>query len=138
MHLGRQDVLKVELVGAEALTLITQLFVHASILKVRHPALGKRCYEEWVETMRRSDRLLDAILALGGRPSSRVATTLSFSEDPIGIFEADITLAEHWVTHLENTAAAISGSATSTLSELIDAERASLDWRRQQRDNLRF
>jgi bacterioferritin len=125
---------------SEALTVITQLFLHASILKAREHPLAGRCYREWVETMRRSDRLLEGILDLGGRPSSRKATRLELGRAPRRIFELDIARAERWVALLETTAAdcgaAGSDEIASMLRELRDAESVSLDWRRSQRDEL--
>jgi bacterioferritin len=117
---------------SDALTVITQFFLHASILKAREHPLARRCYQEWVETMRRSD--------LGGRPSSRKATRLELGRAPRRIFELDIARAERWVALLESTAAdcASTGSdeTASMLRELLDAESVSLDWRRSQRDEL--
>jgi bacterioferritin (cytochrome b1) len=125
---------------SDALTVITQFFLHASILKAREHPLARRCYQEWVETMRRSDRLLEAIVDLGGRPSSRKATRLELGRAPRRIFELDIARAERWVALLESTAAdcASTGSdeTASMLRELLDAESVSLDWRRSQRDEL--
>jgi bacterioferritin len=125
---------------SEALTVITQLFLHASILKAQEHPLAKRCYQEWVEIMRRSDRLLEGILDLGGRPSSRIATRLELGRVPRRIFELDIARAKRWVALLEATAAeCVSAGAHETASmlrELLDAESVSLAWRRSQRDEL--
>ena len=63
---------------SEALGVITQLFFHASVLKALDHPLAKRCYAEWVATMVRSDRLLEAVLRLGGRPASRRATRTTY------------------------------------------------------------
>ena len=75
---------------SEALSVITQLFLHTSILKTQRHPLAKRCYQEWVETMRRSDRLLEGILDLGGRPASRKATRLELGRESRRVFELDI------------------------------------------------
>ena len=125
---------------SEALTVITQFYLHASILKAQGHPLAKRCYQEWVETMRRSDRLLGCILDLGGRPSSRRPTHLGLGREPRRVLELDIALAERWVALLKTTATACvtsgSGLAVSTLRELLEAERSSLDWRCRERDQL--
>jgi bacterioferritin len=125
---------------SEALAVITQLFLHASILKAREHPLAARYYQEWVETMRRSDNLLQGILALGGRPSSREPTHLDLGREPRRILELDIALGERWVAALEATAAdcAAEGSdeTASMLRELLDAESTSLDWRRSQLNEL--
>ena len=136
----QQTVGRLDAALSDALTVITQFFLHASILKAREHPLARRCYQEWVETMRRSDRLLEAIVDLGGRPSSRKATRLELGRAPRRIFELDIARAERWVALLESTAAdcASTGSdeTASMLRELLDAESVSLDWRRSQRDEL--
>jgi bacterioferritin len=125
---------------SEGLPVITQLFLHASILKARGHPLAPRYYQEWVETMRRSDNLLQGILALGGRPASREAARLDLGREPRRILELDIALGERWVAVLGATAAdcAAEGSneTASMLKELLDAESASLDWRRSQRDEF--
>jgi bacterioferritin len=125
---------------SESLAVITQLFLHASILKARGHPLAPRYYQEWVETMRRSDNLLQGILALGGRPSSREPARLELGREARRILELDITLGERWVATLGATAAncAAEGSdqTASMLRELLDAESASLDWRRSQRDQF--
>jgi len=121
---------------SESLAVITQLFLHASILKARGHPLAPRYYQEWVETMRRSDNLLQGILALGGRPSSREPARLDLGHEARRILELDIALGERWVAALGATAAncAAEGSdeTASMLRELLDAENASLDWRRSQ------
>jgi bacterioferritin len=124
----------------EALAVITQLFLHASILKARGHPLAPRYYQEWVETMRRSDDLLQGILGLGGRPSSREPTRLNLGREPRRILELDIALGERWVAALGAAAAdcAAEGSdeIASMLSGLFDAESKSLDWRRSQLGEL--
>lgn len=121
---------------SEALPVITQLFIHASILKAQEHPGAQRCYQEWVETMRRSDRLLVGILALGGRPSSREPTHLELGREPRRILELDIALSARWIAVLEATATACAvdgyDEIVSMLGELLEAERASLDWRRNQ------
>ena len=123
---------------SESLAVITQLFLHASILKARGHPLASRYYQEWVETMRRSDNLLQGILVLGGRPASREPARLDLGREPRRILELDIALGERWVAALRATAAdcAAEGSdeTASMLRELHDAESASLDWRRSQWD----
>jgi bacterioferritin len=125
---------------SEALGVITQFFLHASILKAQGHPLGPRYYREWVETMRRSDNLLQGILTLGGRPSSREPTRLDLSREPRRILELDIALGERWLAILGAAAAdcAAEGAdeTASMLRELLDAEHASLDWRRSQQDEL--
>jgi bacterioferritin len=125
---------------SESLAVITQLFLHASILKAQGHPLAPRYYQEWVEMMRRSDNLLQGILALGGRPSSRESARLDLGREARRILELDITLGERWVATLGATAAncAAEGSdqTASMLRELLDAESASLDWRRSQRDEF--
>jgi bacterioferritin len=125
---------------SEALAVITQLFLHASILKAQGHPLATRCYREWVETMRRSDNLLQGILALGGRPASREPTRLELGRGAQRILELDIALGERWVATLEAAAAdcAAEGSdeSASMLRALIDAESTSLDWRRSQQAEL--
>lgn len=137
---AEQTIAHLDTALAEALTPITQFFLHASILKAQGHPLATRCYREWVETMRRSDHLLEGILALGGRPSSREPTRLSLAREAREILALDIALGERWVGALEAAAAgcAAEGAAetVSMLRELIDAERTSLDWRRSQRDEL--
>ncbi|MBW2542812.1 MAG: hypothetical protein JRF15_12030 [Deltaproteobacteria bacterium] len=125
---------------SESLQVITQLFLHASILKHRGHPLAPRYYQEWVDTMRRSDNLLQGILALGGRPASREPARLNLGREPQRILEFDIALGERWIAALEATAAdcAAEGSdeTASMVGELLEAERASLDWRRSQRTEL--
>jgi len=125
---------------SEALAVITQLFLHASILKAREHPLAARYYQEWVETMRRSDNLLQGILALGGRPSSREPARLDLGREPQRILELDIALGERWVAALGATAANCAAEGpdetASMLRELLDAESASLDWRRSQLNEL--
>jgi len=125
---------------SESLQVITQLFLHASILKDRGHPLAPRYYQEWVDTMRRSDNLLQGILALGGRPASREPARLDLGREPLRILELDIALGERWVSALEATAvnctADGSDETASILIELLDAESASLDWRRNQRDEF--
>jgi len=125
---------------SESLQVITQLFLHASILKDRGHPLAPRYYQEWVDTMRRSDNLLQGILALGGRPASREPARLDLGREPRRIFELDVALGERWVAVLGATAAdcAAEGSdkTASMLRELLDAESASLDWRRSQQDEF--
>ena len=120
---------------------ITQLFLHASILKDRGHPLAPRYYQEWVDTMRRSDNLLQGILALGGRPASREPARLDLGREPRRILELDIALGERWVAALEATAtnctAEGSDETASMLIELLDAESASLDWRRNQLGRIR-
>jgi bacterioferritin len=90
--------------------------------------------------MRRSDKLLEGILTLGGRPSSRRPTRLDLDREPRRILELDIALGERWVGTLKATAAdcAAEGSdeTVAMLGELFDAESASLDWRRSQQGEL--
>lgn len=135
-----QTIRRLDAALSEALTVITQFFVHASILKAQKHQAAKRCYLEWVDTMRRSDRLLEGILHLGGRPSSREPMHLELGRTPRRIFELDIALAERWLARLETTAAdcACGGldETTSMLRELLDAESVSLEWRRSQGDEL--
>ncbi len=125
---------------SEALTVITQLFLHTSILKAQGHHLAPRYYQEWVETMRRSDHLLEGILALGGRPSSREPMRLDLGRVSRHILELDIALGERWIASLKAIAAGCaaegSDSTTSLLRELIEAESTSLDWRRSQRGEL--
>ena len=125
---------------SESLQVITQLFLHASILKDRGHPLAPRYYQEWVDTMRRSDNLLQGILTLGGRPASREPARLDLGREPRRILELDIALGERWVAALEATAtnctAEGSDETASILIELLDAESASLDWRRNQRDEF--
>jgi len=125
---------------SESLQVITQLFLHASILKDRGHPLAPRYYQEWVDTMRRSDNLLQGILALGGRPSSREPARLDLGREPRRILELDIALGERWVAALganeADCAAEGSVETASMLRELLDAESASLDWRRSQRDEF--
>ena len=125
---------------SEALTVITQLFLHASILKADGHALAPRYYQEWVETMRRSDNLLQGILGLGGRPSSREPTRLDLGREPRRILELDIALGERWVAVLGAAAADCAGEGSdetaSMLKKLFDAESTALDWRRSQVDEL--
>jgi len=125
---------------SESLAVITQLFLHASILKDRDHPLAPRYYQEWVETMRRSDNLLQGILALGGRPASRKPGRLDLGRNPRRILELDIALGERWVVALgvtaTNCAAEGSDETASMLRALLDAESASLDWRRSQLDAL--
>jgi bacterioferritin len=65
---------------------------------------------------------------------------LNLGREPRRIFELDIALGERWITILEATAAdcAAEGSSetVSMLRELLDAENASLDWRRSQQNEL--
>jgi bacterioferritin len=133
-----QTVARLSAALSESLAVITQLFLHASILKARGHPLAPRYYQEWVDTMRRSDNLLQGILALGGRPASREPARLNLGREPRRILELDIALGERWVAALEATAAdcAAEGSdeTASMLRELLDAESASLDWRRSQQD----
>ena len=142
MNRDRTDSIVAHLDAAlsEALAVITQLFLHASILKARGHPLAPRYYREWVDTMRRSDKLLEGILALGGRPSSREPTRLDLDREPRRILELDIALGERWVAILgataAETAAAGSDEAASMLKDLREAESVSLDWRRSQRDEL--
>ncbi len=135
-----QTVAHLDAALSEALTVITQLFLHASILKAQGHPLAPRYYQEWVETMRGSDHLLEGILALGGRPSSREPTRVDLGREPRRILELDIALGERWVAILEATAAdcAAEGSdeTGSMLRELLKTESASLDWRRSQQDEL--
>jgi bacterioferritin len=90
--------------------------------------------------MSRSDNLLRGIFALGGRPASREAARLDLSREPRRVLELDIALGERWVAVLGATAAdcAAEGSdeTASMLRELLDAESASLDWRRSQRNEF--
>jgi bacterioferritin len=133
-----QTVARLSAALSESLAVITQLFLHASILKARGHPLAPRYYQEWVDTMRRSDNLLQGILALGGRPASREPARLDLGREPRRILELDIALGERWVAALGATAAdcAAEGSdeTASMLRELLDAESASLDWRRSQQD----
>ncbi len=125
---------------SDALSVITQLFLHASILKARGHPLAPRYYQEWVATMRRSDDLLQGILALGGRPSSRKPTRLDLARDPRRILEIDIARCERWLAALEAAATECAARGTpeiaSMLNALLDAERSSLDWRRHQLEAL--
>ena len=142
MNRDRADQTVAHLAAAlsEALAVITQLFLHASILKAQVHPLAPRYYQEWVETMRRSDNLLQGILALGGRPSSRESTRLDLGREPRRILELDVALGERWVAALGATAAgcAAEGSdeTASMVRELLDAESAALDWRRSQQREL--
>lgn len=125
---------------SEALTVITQFFLHASILKADGHALAPRYYQEWVETMIRSDNLLQGILGLGGRPSSCEPTRLNLGRNPRRILELDIALGERWVAVLEAAAADCaaegSGETASMLENLSEAESTALDWRRSQLGEL--
>ena len=125
---------------AEALTVITQFFLHAAILKARRHEVAERCYKEWVATMERSDRLLDGILALGGAPTSREPSGLDLDHRPRRIFENDIVLTERWIELLKQTVASVeavgSYDAPAILDQLIEAESASLEWRRHQLDTV--
>ena len=142
MNRDRADATAEHLVAtlSEALAVITQLFMHASILKAEGHPLAPRYYKEWVETMRRSDNLLEGILALGARPSSREPTRLNLGREPRRIFELDIALGERWVGSLEvaarGCAAEGSDETASMLREVLDVESASLDWRRSQLGEL--
>jgi bacterioferritin len=135
-----QTVAHLDAALSESLAVITQLFLHASILKDRGHRLAPRYYQEWVDTMRRSDNLLQGILALGGRPASREPARLDLGREPLRILELDIALGERWVAALEAAAATCtaegSNETASMLIELLDAESASLDWRRNQRDEF--
>ena len=135
-----QTVSNVGVALSEALDGITQLFFHASILKAQGHPLAARYYQEWVETMRRSDNLLQAILDLDGLPVSRKPTHLDLSHDPRRILELDIALGERWVARLqstvENCVAEGPAETAAMLRELLDVESAVLDWRRSQRDEL--
>jgi bacterioferritin len=137
---ANQTVAHLDAALSEAVAVITQLFFHASILKTQEHPLARRYYQEWIETMRRSDNLLGGILALGEWPSSRKPTRLDLGREPRRILEFDIALGERWIGILEVAAAgcAAEGSdeTTSMLRELLDAENASLDWRRSQQDEL--
>jgi bacterioferritin len=86
--------------------------------------------------MRRSDNLLQGILTLGGRPSSREPTRLNLSHEPRRILELDIALGTRWVTLLGAAATSCaseeSDDTASMLRDLRDAESTSLDWRRSQ------
>ncbi len=125
---------------SEGLAVVTQLFLHAAILRAQGIPLAPRYYQEWVETMRRSDHLLKGILALGGRPSSREPTRLDLVREPPRILEFDVALGERWVAVLvataANCAAAGSEETASMVRVLLDAERAALDWRRNQQRGL--
>ena len=125
---------------SEALAVITQLFLHSAILQTQGHPLGQRYYREWVETMRRSNDLLEGILALGGRPSSREPTRLQLDREPRRILELDVALGERWVAALDEAAAGCAsegeGEAASTVRALLDAEIAALDWRRGEHQKL--
>lgn len=77
--------------------------------------------------MRGSDRLLEGLIALGGRPSSRRPPRLHLEREPRRILEIDIALRERWVALLEATAAACAAEGSDgnapTLVQLLETER---------------
>lgn len=115
------------------LTAVNQYFLHAKIcLNWGYRHLGKKIYEESIDEMKHSDRLIERILFLDGLPNLQKLNKLTIGTTPIEILTNDLAYETKTVPLLNDSIrlcrdAGDNGSEDLLTKILVDSEHH-VDW----------